>query len=388
MKVFKLIIKNTLRHRLRSILTILGISIAVMSFGFMRTIVTAWYAGVEASAANRMITRHAVSFIFPLPLSYRDQILKIPGVEEISYANWFGGVYKDPNDWNNFFPRLAIDPETFLDLYPEFILSAEDREAFLRERNACIIGQKLALQQNLHRGDIITVDGDIYPGRWDFVVRGIYKGRDKTVDETQMLFQWKYLDEQVKQTQPGREGNVGWYVLKVKSASDIPIVAKTVDDMFYNSNAGTKTETEKEFQQSFVSMSSAIITSVKMVSYVIIGIILLVLANTIVMAARERTREYAVLKTLGFSAVHIVGLIGGESMLIAVSGGLLGLAMTFPIARGFATIFPTFFPVFNVEPLTIVLAISSALVAGIVAALFPTMRTLRTRIVDGLRQIG
>jgi len=388
MKVFKLIIKNTLRHRLRSLLTILGISIAVMSFGFMRTIVTAWYAGVEASAANRMITRHSVSFIFPLPLSYRDQILKIPGVAEISYANWFGGVYKDPNDWNNFFPRLAVDPESFLDLYPEFILSKEDRDAFFRERNACIIGQKLALQQNLHRGDIITVDGDIYPGRWDFVIRGIYKGKDKTTDETQMLFQWKYLDEQVKQSQPGREGNVGWYVLKVQNSSDIPIVSKAVDDMFYNSRAGTKTETEKEFQQSFVSMSSAIITSVKMVSYVIIGIILLVLANTIVMAARERTREYAVLKTLGFSAFHIIGLIGGESMLIAVCGGILGLVLTFPIARGFADVFPTFFPVFNVEPLTIILAISSALLAGIVAALFPAMRTLRTTIVDGLRQIG
>jgi len=388
MHVLKLIFKNTLRHKLRTMLTIAGIAIAVMSFGFMRTIVTAWYAGVEASAANRMITRDAVSFIFPLPLSYRDQIQKIPGVAEVSYANWFGGVYKDPSDWNNFFPRIAIDPDTYFDLYPEFIISKEDLAAFKKERNACVIGEKLSHQQNLHEGDIISIDGDIYPGKWDFVVRGFYKGKDQSVDETQMMFQWKYLDEQIKQTQPGREGNVGWYILKVQNASDIPIVSKTVDDMFFNSIAGTKTETEKEFQQSFVSMSSAIISSVKVVSYVIIGIILLVLANTIVMAARERTREYAVLKTLGFSAIHIVGIIAGESMFIAVVGGLIGLALTFPIAKAFAKVFPTFFPVFNVEPLTIIMAISSAILAGIIAAIFPTMRTLRTKIVDGLRQTG
>lgn len=388
MHVLKLIFKNTLRHKLRTTLTIIGIAIAVMSFGFMRTIVTAWYAGVEASAANRMITRDAVSFIFPLPLSYRDQIQKIPGVSEVSYANWFGGVYKDPSDWNNFFPRMAVDAETYFDLYPEFIISKEDLKDFQKERNACVIGEKLGRQQNLHKGDIISVEGDIYPGKWDFVVRGFYKGKDQSVDETQMMFQWKYLDEQVKQTQPGREGNVGWYILKVQNASDIPIVSKTVDDMFFNSTAGTKTETEKEFQQSFVSMSSAIITSVKVVSYVIIGIILLVLANTIVMAARERTREYAVLKTLGFSAIHIVGIIAGESMVIAVVGGLIGLALTFPIAKAFAKVFPTFFPVFNVEPLTIIMAISSAILAGIIAAIFPTMRTLRTKIVDGLRQTG
>ena len=388
MHVFKLILKNTLRHKLRSALTILGIAIAVMAFGFMRTVITAWYAGVEASATNRMIIRHSVSFIFPLPLSYRDQISRVPGVTGVSYANWFGGNYKDPNDWKNFFPRFAVDPDTYFKMYPEFIVPPEEFAAFKKERNSCIIGSKIAKELNLKTGDIIPISGDIYPGSWEFVVRGIYHGKDQTVDETGMVFQWQYLDEQVKERQPGREGSVGWYILKVQNPSDMADVARTIDDMFANSRAPTKTETEKEFAQGFVSMSSAIITSMKVISFVIIGIILLVLANTIVMAARERTREYAVLKSLGFSTMHIAGLIGGESMLLACLGGALGLAMLFPVARGFANLFPTFFPVFNVALMTIMLSVSTALGAGIVAAVFPALRIFRMKTVDGLRAIG
>ena len=388
MFIIRLVLKNALRHKLRTLLTILGIAVAVMSFGFMRTIVTAWSAGVEASAANRMITRQAVSFIFPLPYAYKAQIEKIPGVTEVSFANWFGGIYKDPADWKNFFPRMSIDPETFFDIYPEFITPPEQLADFRKERNSCIIGAKLAREHGFKIGDIIPVEGDIYPGHWEFVVRGIYKGRDETTDETQMFFHWAYLDERMKADSPGREGYVGWYVFSVRNAADMPQVATAIDDMYLNSRASTKTETEREFQQSFVSMSSAIITSLEAVSYVIIGIILLILANTIVMAARERTKEYAVLKTLGFSGRHIVGLIGGESLMIAGIGGAAGLALTFPIAGGFAKVFPTFFPIFNVETITIVLAIVVAFAAGIIAAFFPSLRAAQMKIVDGLRSIG
>ena len=388
MHVIKFVLKNTLRHKLRSFLTILGIATAVMAFGFMRTVITAWYAGVEASAVNRLITRHSVSFIFTLPLSYREQISKVPGVTQVSYANWFGGVYKDASDWKNFFPRMAVDPETYIDMYPEYVVTPEEMAAFQKERNACLVGAKLSEQLGFKIGDVIPIDGDIYPGKWEFVVRGIYHGKDKTADETQMFFQWQYLDEHVKQRQPGREGQVGWYVLKVHSPSDMTIVAEKVDEDFKNSLAATKTETEKEFQQSFVSMSSAIISSLKAVSFVIIGIILLVLANTIIMSARERTREYAVLKALGFSSFHLIGLIGGESMLLASLGGALGLVLLFPVTQGFANLFPTFFPVFNVGLVTVLLSVSTAIAAGIIAAIFPTAHTLHTKTVDGLRAIG
>jgi putative ABC transport system permease protein len=388
MFILKLVLKNALRHRLRTALTIVGIAIAVMSFGFLRTIVTAWSYGVEASASNRMITRSAVSFIFPLPYAYRDQIARVPGVKTVSYANWFQGVYKDAADFKNFFPRMAVDAETIFEVYPEFLIADADLKAFRAERNSCIVGQKIANQHGFKLGDIITIDGDIYPGRWDFVVRGFYKGRDASTDETQMFFHWNYLNERIKELQPGRQGDVGWYILIVDNPSDMPAVGKAIDAMYLNSRAGTKTETEREFQQSFVSMSSAIINSLEIVSIIIIGIILLVLANTIVMAARERTTEYAVLKTIGFSPGHIIGLIGGESLLIAGIGGALGLALTFPVAGGFAREFPTFFPVFNVETVTIILAALVAALAGVIAALFPVIRALRTSIAEGLRAIG
>src|SRR5690349_12358225 len=384
----RLVFKNLFRHRLRTALTILGIATAVMAFALIRTIVGAWNAGVTGASANRMITRHRVSLIFPLPLPYKNEIARLPGVTAVSWANWFGGVYGDPNDFKNFWPRFAVDPETYFDLYPEFQVPPDQLAAFKKERDACIIGRKLAQQHGFKLGDVITMEGDIFPGTWQWVVRGIYKGRDPSTDETQMFFQYDYLFEQVRQREPGRPVDAGWYALRVASPDAMAQVAAAVDTQFVNSRAPTKTESERQFQQSFVAMSSAIITSLQVISVVIVGIILLVLANTIVMAVRERRREYAVLKTLGFSARHLLALIFGESLLIALCGGLVGLALTFPMVAGFGKALPTFFPIINVAPGTVGLALGAALVAGAVAALFPATRVVRTPIVAGLRSVG
>jgi putative ABC transport system permease protein len=233
MRILKLILKNSLRHKLRTFLTIVGISIAVIAFGLLRTVVTAWHAGVEASAANRLIVRQAVSFIFPLPLAYRDQISKVPGVEAVTYANWFQGVYIDKDQ---FFARLAVDPETIFQVYPEFVVSKDEYQNFLKERNSCIIGQDIAKQYNLMIGDLMTIEGDIYPGDWQFVVRGIYKPRDKTTDATQMLFHWDYLNEKMKEWGTGRENNVGWYIVKIKDPSKTGIISDQIDALFKNWN--------------------------------------------------------------------------------------------------------------------------------------------------------
>jgi putative ABC transport system permease protein len=386
MRILKLIIKNSLRHKLRTILTILGISIAVFAFGLLRTVVTAWNAGVEASAANRLVTRQAVSFIFPLPLAYRDQISKIPGVDEVTFANWFGGVYIDKNQ---FFARLAVDAETIFDVYPEFLISDEEYQTFIKERNSCIIGQDIAKQYNLKVGDLMTIEGDIYPGDWQFVIRGIYKPRDKTTDATQMLFHWDYLNEQMKEWETGRDNQVGWYIVKIKDPDKSALISEQIDALFKNSRAETKTESERAFQQGFVAASSAILTSINVISFVIIGIIMLVLGNTMIMSARERTREYAVFKTIGFSAKHMVGLILGESLFISAIGGGLGLFLSFPIVEGVSQAIPKgMFPIFELEPITLIFAVSSAILIGIAASIFPIMKALRTSIVDGLRFIG
>jgi putative ABC transport system permease protein len=386
MRILKLIFKNSLRHKLRTLLTIVGISIAVIAFSLLRTVVTGWNAGVEASAANRLIVRQAVSFIFPLPLAYRDQIAKIPGVEAVTYANWFQGVYIDKNQ---FFARLAVDPETIFEVYPEFLVSKDEYQTFLKERNSCIIGEDIAKQYNLKIGDLMTIEGDIYPGDWQFVVRGIYKPRDKTTDATQMMFHWDYLNERMKEIGSGRENEVGWYIVKIKDPSKTGSISDQIDALFKNSRAETKTESERAFQQGFVQASSAIITSMNVISFVIIGIIMLVLGNTMIMSARERTREYAVFKTIGFSAGHMVGLILGESLFISAIGGGLGLFLSFPIVAGFGSFIPKgFFPVFELEPITVIFAVSSALLIGVAASIFPILKALRTSIVDGLRFIG
>jgi putative ABC transport system permease protein len=386
MRVLKLIYKNMFRHKLRSFLTITGIAIAVMAFGLLRTVVTAWNAGVEASAANRLIARHSVSFIFPLPVAYADRIRNVPGVETVSWAHWFGGTYIDKSQ---FFARLAVDAETFFQVYPELVVPPDQMETFRRERNACIIGNQIADRYHLKPGDLMTLEGDIFPGQWQFVVRGIYTPRDKTTDPSNMLFHWKYLDERMRMEMPGRAGEIGWYIIKIRDAGEAGIVSDQIDALFTNSRAETKTETERAFQQGFLASAGAIISGINALSFVIIGIIMLVLGNTMIMSARERVKEYAVLKTLGFSGGHLVGLIAGESIFIAMLGGAIGVMLTFPTTDAFAAVMPKgWFPIFAVEPITVVLAGSSALMVGLLASIFPIQRALNTNIVDGLRQMG
>ncbi len=386
MRILKLVFKNALRHKLRTSLTILGIMIAVIAFGVLRTVVTVWDSSVDAAAANRLITRQAVSFIFPLPYSYKEKISAVDGVKNVSFANWFGGIYKDKS---NFFARLAVDAETFFDVMQEFTISDEELANFKKERNACVIGQDIATQYNIKVGDQMVLDGDIFPGRWEFVVRGIYKPKNKNTDDTQMVFHWTYVDERMRIESPVRAGLVGWYIVLISEPKKAAEISDQIDATFKNSSAETKTETEKAFTQGFVSASGAIITAMNFMSFVIIGIIMLVLANTMIMAARERTREYAVLKTLGFSAFHLVGLILGESMLIALIGGGIGVALTYPIVAGFEQAIPKgFFPFFFIEPITTILAMSAALLIGVLASIFPIQRALKTKIVEGFRFVG
>ncbi len=383
MKVFKLIYKNLLRHKLRTLLTIMGITIAIWAYTLLSTVITAWYVGEEESAQDRLIVRHAVSFIFPLPLAYREQIMQIQGVTNISYANWFGGTYIDNS---NFFARFAVDVDHFFEIYPEYLPDSKENFAqFMKERNSCFVGKKLAEKYNFKLGDIVTIKGDIFPGEWQFVVRSIYHGNNTVVDETQFFLHWKSVDERLAQISPGRVGNVGWYVVEVKDPSMVSFVSSRIDSLFKNSPAETKTETEKEFQHDFISMSGAIITAIRIISFIIIGVILLVLANTMIMTARERIQEYAVLKTLGFSSGHLFGLILGESMAIALTGGAIGILLTYPAAAGIGEQFSMIFPVFSVEPSTVILSGSFALMVGILSSIFPLIRALRTSIVDGLR---
>ncbi len=385
MHILKLLFRNTFRHKLRTFLTILGVAIAILAFGLLRTVISTWYLGAEMASANRLVTRNAVSLVFPLPLSYKDKIRQIEGVKGVSYGTWFGGIYIDEK---HFFANYAVEPKTYLEMFPEIILSPDQKSAVFRDRKSAVAGRKLAERYGWKISDIITLKGTIFPGNWDFILRGIYKGRDENVDETAFFFHWDYLNEALKKAGRSWADQVGWYMVEVTSPSMAAEVAVKIDQTFKNSLAETLTETEKAFHLSFIAMTEAIVIAIQMVSFVIIFIIMAVVANTMAMTARERIGEYSIFKTLGFGSFHISGLIFGESLFITMLGAALGIVLTFPAARIFSKALSTYFPVFNIATETIYLDIGASFIVAFVAAIFPAWRAINIRIADGLRRIG
>jgi putative ABC transport system permease protein len=383
--VLLLIVRNALRHKLRTLLTVVGIVVAIVAFGLLRTVVDAWYAGANASSSARLITRNAVSLVFPMPLTYAQKIRQVDGVASVSWANWFGGVYITER---NFFPQFAIDPASYLDMYPEFALAPEERRAFLADRAGAIAGRKLAQEYGWKIGDTIPIRGTIFPGTWSFTLRGIYEGADKATDESQFFFHWPFLNETVKRQFPRRGDQIGVFIIQLRDPAQAAEVAASVDATFRNSLAETLTETEKAFQLGFIAMTEAILLAIEAVSFVVIAIIMAVMANTMAMTARERSAEYATLKALGFGNGFVAFLIFAESLGIALAGGLAGIALTFPVASVFAGAVGTLFPVFIVSQTTMLMQLGAALAIGLAAAALPAWRAARVAIVDGLRAVA
>src|SRR5438552_15985809 len=297
MYVALLVIKTALRSKLRTLLTIIGIVVAITAFGLLRTIVDAWYAGANASSSARLVTRNAVSLVFSMPITYARKIRQVPGVASVALANWFGGVYVSER---NFFAQFAISAPAYLDMYPEFILSPEERKAFLTDRTGAIAGRKLAEQYGWKVGDQIPLRGTIFPGTWTFNLRGIYDGATRTTAESQMFFHWDLLNESLKKRFPRRADQTGVLISRLKDPDQAAAVSQAIDAMFKNSLAETLTETENAFQLGFVSMSEAILLAIQAVSFVVIVIIMAVMANTMAMKARVRGTEFGTLKALGF----------------------------------------------------------------------------------------
>jgi putative ABC transport system permease protein len=377
----KLILRNALRHKLRTALTVLGLVVAILSFGLLQTVVGAWFAGADAAAPTRLITRNAVSLVFPLPISYRDKIRAVDGVRAVSYANWFAGIYQDPK---NFFPQFAIEPRTYFGMYRDYLVPPDEFAAFLRDRKGAVIGRKLADTHGLKVGDVIPLRGTIYPGTWEFTIRAIYDGAEAKTDTSQMFFHWDYLNETLKKRGRARADQVGIYLVDIADADRAAEVSQAVDQLFKSSLAETLTETERAFQIGFVKQTEALVIAIRIVSYVVILIILAVMANTMAMTARERLAEYATLKALGFSPGYVASLILGESLAIAA----IGIALTFPVGDWFAAQVGTLFPVFEVSAKTVALQAACALAVGVAAALIPGRRAAAVKIVDGLRAIG
>lgn len=380
-----LVARNVLRHRLRTCLTLVGLVVAILAFGVLQTVVQTWYAGVDGAVPSRLLTRNAISLAMPLPKSYQKRINAVEGVRRVTHLSWFGGVYKNPK---NFFPQLAIDAESYLDIFPEILVSDEVRRAFLRDRRGAIVGRKLANRYGFKPGDVIQLRGTMFPGDWEFVIRGVFDGRDRKTDTSQLFFHWEYLNETLRLRSKAQADQVGFFAVDVGSINRVADVSQAIDEVFRNSLAETLTETERAFQIGFVKQTEAILISIRVVSFVVIFIILAVMANTMAMAARERLREYAMLKAIGFSPGYVARLILGESVMIALIGGAMAIGLTPPVAARLAELSATLFPSLIVSVSTVILQAFTALAVGVLAAVLPMRRAARVSIVDGLRALG
>jgi len=386
--LFTFMLRNLRAHPLRAILTVLGITVAMLSFVMIQTMVDSWYAGVRASAKNRLITRNSVSLVFSLPYAYVSKVPQIPGITKVGYANWFGGIYKEEK---NRFAQFAID-SNYLDLYPEFLLSNEARKSFDDDKRGVIVGKDLAEKFNFQIGQPIQISGTIYPGTWDFIVRGIFNGREEGTNTKLLFFHWSYLNDQVKATKLSAGDSIGIMVVGLTPDASPAAVSKAIDDRFANSYAETLTESETAFQQSFVSMSSTIIIALNLVSSVVVVIILLVLANTLLMASRERYKDFAILRTLGFRWTHLSAVVLGESFVLVTTAMILLsliLAVIFSLPpQKLLGELATFFPVFRLDYSVLFISIALAFFLSLLAGIPPLISISRMKITQAIRTLG
>lgn len=385
-RYFSLAFKNTLRNRRRSMLTISSIAVSLCLLGVLIAVYHALFLADETPGqALRLIVRHRVSLAQAIPISYEGRIRQVPGVKEISVWGWFQGTYKDGNNAKNQFARFAVEPQAVLNLRTQMKMPEEQRRAFLTDRTGCVISNDLAEKLNIKLGDRVTLVGDIYPVTLDLKVVGIFEDPDAI---NSLFFNYKYLRESLS---PGRRDTMSTFIILANSTDDVPRVAKSIDDMFANAPAPTKTESEGQFALSFVSM----LGNIKLFLIVICGAvtftILLVSGNTMAMSVRERIKEVGVLKTLGFNNDAILGIIIGEAISIALIGGFIGLLLAAVLTTGVGKSAGTFMPQLahlSITPFTAIAAMGVALFVGFVSSFIPAWNAAHTNILDSLRSSG
>ena len=384
MKYLHLIWASLFRRKTRTVLTLFSIVVAFILFGLLSALMTAFYRGVEVAGADRLVTQGKYSLTEVLPISYYPQIQQIPGVTLVTHGQWFGGIYQDPK---NFFAQFAVDPATYLEMYPEFTIPADQLEAFQRTRTGAVVGKTLADRFGWKIGDRIPIQATIWPkadgsNTWEFELAGIFVGSDQTAkgNEGTMLFHWDYFDEA---RQFGR-GTTGIYITRVTDAARAGEMAKTIDARFANSRNETTTGSEKAFNLNFIKQIGDIGFIVQSILGAVFFTILLVTGNAMAQAVRERIPEIAILKTLGFTDGKALALVFSESLLLAVLGGLIGLLLVALIVPGMAQALQAFLPDLAVGPNTWLIGGALAIGLGIVTGHLPAMKAKRLRIVDAL----
>lgn len=379
--------RNALRNKFRTSLTVIGAAVAVLAFIMLRTVLSAWNVAADHAAKDRLGTRHKVSFILPLPKKYIDTVRAVPGVKQACYSNWFGA--KDPKDENNFFASLAMDP-TCLEVFDEMVVEPGEKAAWLADRKGAIVGDVLAKKLGVKVGDRVTLSGTIYPGDWQFTVDGIYKATRKSVDRSQFIFHWDYLNESLPVQ---RREQIGWISARVDDPSRGAAISAEIDRIFDEKDVQTATMSERAMNLSFMAMLSAMLSALNIVSVIILLIMMMILGNTIAMAVRERTREYGVLRAVGFSPRHIGIFIVGEAVTVGLLSGFVGLALAYPIVelgmgRFLEENMGGMFPYFRIEISTMVAAVFLAVGLSTLAAILPAYQASKLSVTDALRRVA
>jgi putative ABC transport system permease protein len=383
MKFSRLILANLFRKKARLVLTIGSFTVALFLFALLGVVNDAFSRGANIVSADRLVTINRTSIINPIPLSYRDEILRIPGVKYVTHDNWFGGVYQDPK---NFFPQFVIDPENQRKVFPELIVPDDQWNTFLKDRQGAIVGAATMERFGWKIGDRIPITTTIYglAGKpFEFNIDGVYHGAKPEDDTTQFWIQWEYFKESV----PDRiKGLVGWYTVWIANPDDAPRIAKAIDNMYLNSPYETKTETESAFAQGWVKQFGNIKFLIVSIGTVVFFTLLLVTGNTMAISVRERTNELGVLKAIGFSDRTVLGFILGESILIALAGcvGLLLALVAIPaLSHAMAGLLPPLL----ITAKTLAYGVMAAVVVGFASGILPAYSAMRMRVVNALRRV-
>jgi putative ABC transport system permease protein len=366
----------------RLALTIGSFAVALFLFAFLAVVKDAFGRGANVAGADRLIVINKTSIINPIPLSYRDKILRIPGVKSITHNNWFGGVYQDEK---NFFPQFVIDPENQRAVVHELKVPEDQWNAFLKDRQGAIVGARTAERFHWKIGDRIPIKTTFFGDTsWEFNLDGIYHGEKPQDDETQFWLQWDYYEEKVPQSY---KGNIGWYVLRLDSPDQAVRVAKAIDSEFANSPYETRTETESAFAANWVKQFGNIQFLILTIGAVVFFTLLLVTGNTMAISVRERTSELAVFKAIGFSDRSILFFVLAESLAIALIGGLLGLAVALAFVPVVARMLNGMLPVLILSPAILGAGLLVAVIVGVVSGLLPGLGAMRLRVVNALRRV-
>lgn len=389
MGMLKIAARNIWRNRMRTLLTIMGAAVALIVFVMIRTVLTSWEIGAEYAAKDRLGTRHKVTFVMTLPKRYIDDIRGVQGVKVATWANWFGG--KDPKKPDEFYASLAVDGPSMLQVMDEMVVSDEEKARWLGDKQGALIGDVLAKKLNLKVGDKYVMQGSIYPGDWEFNISGIYHASRKSLDRSQFIFHWDYMNDRLPEGP--RKDQIGWVMTRVDDPSKSADISAAIDKIFDERDTQTVTMSERAMNLSFMAMFGAILTVLDIVSIFILVIMLLILGNTIAMGVRERNREYAVLRAIGFLPSHIRLFVLGEAVVLGILASVVGVGIAYPFVNGMMSKvieenMGAWFPYFRVEPSTAIAAFVMGIVLATVGALIPAVQAGRISVIDALRRVG